>query len=313
MIYANEVKSLGGYVEKSLKWESDLLLLITAMIWGFAFVAQRVGMKYVGPFTFNGVRFFLGCLPLLPILAHNRRKSPPEIPFGSKTVMLGGTLAGLLLFSGASLQQVGIVYTTAGKAGFITGLYVVIVPILGLLWRDKTTNPGTWAGAILAAVGMYFLSVTSRVTISKGDFLVLLGAFLWAAHVQFVGWLVPRIGATRLAVVQYGVCGGLSLLVAFSMETITINSLERASIPILYGGFLSVGVAYTLQLVAQKKAPAAHAAILMSLETVFAAGGGWLVLGEILSSRALFGCALILSGMLTSQLYPLIVKKNCSG
>ena len=291
---------------KQSTWESDLLLLITAMIWGFAFVAQRVGMRFVGPFTFNGVRFFLGCLPLLPILLRNRKKAPPEIPFKSKTVILGGILAGLILFSGASLQQVGIVYTTAGKAGFITGLYVVIVPFLGLLWRDKTTHPGTWAGAILAAVGMYFLSVTSRFTISKGDFLVLMSAFLWACHVQFVGWLSPRIGATRLAVVQYCVCGTLSLVVAIPLETITLSGLHKALIPILYGGLLSVGIAYTLQLVAQKKAPAAHAAILMSLETVFAALGGWLILGEILSFRALFGCALILCGMLASQLSPVL-------
>ncbi len=300
-------------MDKSRTWESDLLLLITAMIWGFAFVAQRVGMKYVGPFTFNGVRFFLGCLPLLPFLARSRRKTSPEIPFASKTVLLGGILAGLILFTGASLQQVGLVYTTAGKAGFITGLYVVIVPILGLLWRDKTTHPGTWAGAFLAAAGMYFLSVTSRFTVSKGDFLVLLGAFLWAAHVQFVGWLAPRIGATRLAVLQYCVCGGLSLLVAFFLESITVSGLGNAAVPILYGGFLSVGVAYTLQLVAQKRAPAAHAAILMSLETVFAAVGGWLILGEVLAPRALFGCALILVGMLASQLYPMVHRDRRSG
>ena len=299
---------MSNHREEEMKrrtWESDLLLLITAMIWGFAFVAQRIGMRYVGPFTFNGVRFFLGCLPLLPFLFRNRRKAHEGIPFKSKTVILGGALAGLILFSGASFQQVGLVYTTAGKAGFITGLYVVIVPILGLLWRDRTTHLGTWAGAILAAVGMYFLSVTREFTISLGDLLVLCSAFLWAAHVQFVGWLSPRIGATRLAVVQYCVCGGLSLLVAFPLETITLFGLTKAGIAILYGGFLSVGIAYTLQLVAQKKAPAAHAAILMSLETVFAALGGWWILGEVLSARALFGCALILIGMLASQLYPL--------
>jgi len=295
---------------KGRTWESDLLLLITAMIWGFAFVAQRVGMRFVGPFTFNGVRFFLGCLPLLPILFWNRKKESHGVSFTSKTVLLGGIFAGLILFSGASLQQVGIVYTTAGKAGFITGLYVVIVPFLGLLWRDKTTHFGTWTGAVLAAIGMYFLSITSQFTISKGDFLVFLSAFLWACHVQFVGWLSPRIGATRLGVVQYCVCGALSLLVAFPTETITFSGLSKALVPILYGGFLSVGIAYTLQLVAQKKAPAAHAAILMSLETVFAALGGWIVLNETLTPRALLGCGLILSGMLASQLYPYLVKRG---
>ncbi len=284
------------------------MLLITAMIWGLAFVAQRVGMKYVGPFTFNGVRFLLGCLPLLPILLRNRVKRPPSIPFKSKTVILGSAVTGCILFLGASLQQIGIVYTTAGKAGFITGLYVVIVPMLGLLWHDRSTHAGMWMGAFLAAVGMYFLSVTRSFTVSWGDLLVFFSAFLWAGHVQLAGWFSPRIGATRLAVIQYIICGVLSLIAAFLTENVSLSGIYQATIPILYGGLLSVGVAYTLQLVAQKSAPAAHAAILMSLETVFAALGGWLVLGETLSMRALFGCALILSGMFASQLYPLIKK-----
>jgi len=294
-------------------WESDLLLLITAMIWGLAFVAQRVGMKYVGPFTFNGVRFFLGILPLIPILLMNRAKNPPAIPFKSKTVILGSAATGIVLFLGSSLQQVGIVYTTAGKAGFITGLYVVIVPILGLLWHDRTTHAGTWMGVILAAAGMYFLSVTRAFTMSWGDLLVFISAFMWAGHVQLAGWFSPRIGATRLAVIQYTVCGGLSLIVAFMTENVALAGLFRAAIPILYGGFLSVGIAYTLQLVAQKKTPAAHAAILMSLETVFAALGGWVVLGETLSTRGLFGCGLILAGMLASQLYPIMRRSHLDG
>jgi drug/metabolite transporter (DMT)-like permease len=292
--------------------QSDLLLFITAMIWGLAFVAQRVGMKYVGPFTFNGVRFFLGCLPLLPVLLINRLRVPSPVPFKSKTVILGSTLMGLILFAGASLQQIGIVYTTAGKAGFITGLYVVIVPILGLLWRDRSSHGGTWAGAILAAAGMYFLSVTKALTISWGDLLVFFSAFMWAGHVQLAGFLSPKIGAARLAVIQYSVCGGLSLIVALFAENISFAGIGQAAVPILYGGVLSVGVAYTLQLVAQKKAPAAHAAILMSLETVFAALGGWMILGEALSPRALFGCGLILSGMLASQLYPLLKKAHAA-
>lgn len=287
---------------KTRTWESDLMLLITAMIWGLTFVAQRVGMRYVGPFTFNGVRFLLGCLPLLPILLRNRRDASASIPLKSKTVILGSSVMGCVLFFGASLQQVGIVYTTAGKAGFITGLYVVIVPIYGLLWRDRSTHAGTWAGAILAAVGMYFLSVSRTFTIARGDLLVLFSAFMWAAHVQLAGWFSPRIGAIRLAVIQYIICGVLSMIVAFLRESVNLFGLYQAAIPILYGGFLSVGIAFTLQLVAQKRAPAAHAAILMSMETVFAALGGWVVIGETLSMRALFGCGLIISGMLASQL-----------
>ena len=297
-------------MEKARTLESDLMLLTTAMIWGLAFVAQRVGMRYVGPFTFNGVRFLLGCLPLLPLLLLGRRKQADILPFKSRTAFLGSLVTGCVLFLGASLQQIGIVYTTAGKAGFITGLYVVIVPLLGLLWHDRSTHAGMWMGAFLAAAGMYFLSVTRSFTISWGDLLVFFSAFMWAGHVQLAGWLAPQVGATRLAVVQYLICGGLSLGVAFLHENVAWAGISRAAIPILYGGLLSVGVAYTLQLVAQKKAPAAHAAILMSLETVFAALGGWLILGERLSMRALFGCALILAGMLASQLYPLIRKNR---
>jgi len=294
--------------------QSDLLLFITAAIWGLAFVAQRVGMKYVGPFTFNGVRFLLGCLPLLPIFLINRfKKSPPALPFRSGTVIFGSVVMGCVLFLGASLQQIGIVYTTAGKAGFITGLYVVIVPLLGLLWHDRSTHTGMWAGAVLAAAGMYFLSVTKSLTISWGDLLVLFSAFMWAGHVQLAGWFAPRIGATRLALIQYMICSVLSLIVALFTENICLDGLRQAAVPLMYGGLLSVGIAYTLQLVAQKRAPAAHAAILMSLETVFAAFGGWMLLGETLSHRALFGCGLILAGMLASQLYPLLRRPNASG
>ncbi len=296
-------------MEKSRTFESDLMLLTTAMIWGLAFVAQRVGMRYVGPFTFNGIRFLLGCFPLLPLLLRNRRSQTLLPPIKLKTVLLGGLVTGCVLFLGASLQQIGIVYTTAGKAGFITGLYVVLVPLMGLLWHDRSTHAGMWTGAFLAAVGMYFLSVTRSFTIAWGDLLVFFSAFMWAGHVQLAGWLSPRIGAVRLAVMQYLLCGGLSLGVAFWKEKVAWIGISRAAIPILSRGLLSVGVAYTLQLVAQKKAPAAHAAILMSLETVFAALGGWLILGETLSLRALFGCALILGGMLASQLYPLLRKR----
>ncbi len=285
---------------------ADALLLLTATIWGFAFVAQRVGMEYVGPFTFNGVRFALGSLSLVPLLfvldrrpARGRQLLPPA---GKVNLMAGGGLAGLFLFAGASLQQAGLVYTTAGNAGFITGLYVVIVPIMGLVLRQRT-NTGTWLGALLASVGLYFLSITAQFSIAWGDLLVLIGAFFWAAHVLLIGWLSPRMDALKLAITQFAACSLLSLMTAVAFETMTWEGLRQAALPILYGGLASVGVAYTLQVVAQKDAPPAHAAILLSLESVFAALGGGLLLGEVLTPRALGGCGLMLAGMLLSQLW----------
>jgi drug/metabolite transporter (DMT)-like permease len=289
--------------------KSDALLLTTAIIWGFAFVAQRVGMDYVGPFTFNGIRFAIGSLSLLPLVLLSRGKRTPSDnilpPAGLKTILLGGGALGLALFAGASLQQIGLVYTTAGKAGFITGLYVIIVPILGLIWRQQP-KIGTWIGAFLAAIGLYFLSVTEQFTIALGDLLVLIGAFFWAAHVLIIGWLSPRINSIKLAFSQYLACSMLSLVVAVALETISMQSISQAAIPILYGGLLSVGIAYTLQVIAQREAHPAHAAILLSLEAVFAAIGGWLILDEVISARGLFGCGLMLAGMLLSQLWGLI-------
>ena len=286
--------------------KSDALLLLTATLWGFAFVAQRIGMDYVGPFTFNGIRFALGSLSLLPLILlteKNRRSLPDRIlPKASlKTMLLGGSLAGIILFLAASLQQIGLVYTTAGKAGFITGLYVVLVPILGLFWHQRAPG-GTWTGALLAAIGLYLLSVTEEFTLSTGDLLVLIGAFFWAGHLLILGWLSPQMDSLKLAFMQFVFCSLLSMLAAIFVEVITLAGLIQACLPILYGGVISVGVAYTLQVVAQRDANPAHAGILLSMETVFAALGGYLILGETLSARGLLGCSLMFAGMLSSQL-----------
>ena len=289
--------------------KSDALLLLTSAIWGFAFVAQRVGMDYVGPFLFNGVRFALGSLVLLPLVLRNgihRRQGAANLPRTvTKTLVFGSALLGISIFTAASLQQVGLVYTTAGNAGFITGLYVVIVPILGLFW-GQLPNIGIWIGALLAAIGLYLLSVTHELAISYGDLLELIGAFLWAIQILIVGWLSPKADPLKLAFVEFSVCSFLSLVTAFIAEKIVLQSLIQAAIPILYGGVLSVGVAFTLQLVAQRNAHPAHAAIIFSLESVFAALGGWLVLNETIRLRGLAGCALMLSGMLLSQLYGIL-------
>ncbi|MGD9301612.1 MAG: DMT family transporter [Desulfobacterales bacterium] len=286
--------------------KSNTLLLITAAIWGFAFVAQRVGMDYIGPFTFNAARFILGSLSLLPLVFISRdehRSSENILPRPSlKLVIFGGFSAGFMLFMGMSLQQVGLVYTTAGKAGFITSLYVVIVPILALFWK-QSTNPGTWIGAILAAIGLYFLSVTEKFSVEFGDLLEFFCAFFWAGQVLIIGWLSPKIQSVKLAFTQFAVCSALSLMVAVIVEDTSWHALVQATWPILYGGILSSGVAFTFQVMAQRHTHPSHASIIMSLEAVFAAIGGWLILNEILSIRGLIGCGLMLSGMLISQLW----------
>lgn len=291
--------------------KSDGLLLLTAVIWGFAFVAQRVGMDYVGPFTFTAVRFALGSLVLVPFIIYKRQGNGNQADLSQvgspNTLIIAGSLAGIALYTAASLQQVGLQYTTAGKAGFITGLYVVIVPILGLTLRQKT-NAGTWIGALLAATGLYFLSITEQLTIGYGDLLQVAGAFIWAIHVLIIGWFSPRVDPIKLAFVQFTACSVLSMGTAAVFEEIRLSGILQAGIPILYGGAVSVGIAYTLQVVAQRKAHPAHAAIILSLEAVFAALGGWIILGEVLTPRGLFGCGLMLTGMLLSQLWGLLFK-----
>jgi drug/metabolite transporter (DMT)-like permease len=288
---------------------SESLLLLASAIWGFAFVAQRVAMEHVGPFTFNAVRFAIGSLPMVPLILRSRRRAAastastgPAIHHpGARTLILCGLVVGGTLYGGASLQQFGIVYTTAGKAGFITGLYVIITPILGLLWRMRP-GPSAWAGAVLGVAGMFLLSVTERFTIGLGDGLVLGGAFFWAAHVLAVGFFIRRIGVGTLALVQFLTCSVLSLLTALAVEEVRLDGIIAATVPILYAGLISVGIAYTLQLVGQRKTPPAHAAIILGMEAVFAAMGGWIFLGETLSARALAGCGLMLAGVLVSQL-----------
>jgi len=284
---------------------SNLLLMMSAVIWGFAFVAQRLGMEHVGPFTFNAVRFALGGLVLIPVLRWREksgRASPKNgFPADRKRDLFGGCLAGLVVFAGASFQQLGLVDTTAGKAGFITGLYVILVPMLGLLGGQRS-GWGTWIGAVFAVWGLYFLCITTGWHIGWGDLLVLFGAFFWAVHVHLINWQISKMDAIRLAMIQFTTCSVLSFITAFFTEEITWQGLQLAAVPILYAGLLSVGVAYTLQVVAQREAHPAHAAIILSLEAVFAALGGFLILRESLTSRGILGCALMLTGMLLSQL-----------
>lgn len=285
--------------------KADSLLLLTAAIWGSAFVAQKAGMDHVGPFLFNGVRFALGSLFLLPFILSRKGGWTLQLEGAGDGphLVLAGLVAGVFLFGGSSLQQVGLLTTTAGKAGFITGLYVIIVPLLGLVW-GQLPSVGAWIGSVLAVAGLYLLTVKQGLVIGAGDLLVLLCAVMFALHVLIIGWLAPRIDILKLASLQFAVNAILSLAVAFSLETISLASLLKAGVPILYGGLMSVGIAYTLQVVAQKEAPPTHAAIILSLETVFAVFSGWLVLGEEMTGKGMLGCALMLAGMLSAQLLP---------
>lgn len=280
-------------------------LLVASVIWGFAFVAQRAGMAFVGPFTFNGVRFLLGSLVLLPILVVRRRggSAQSQLLIPRRTAALAGAGAGLVLFAAASLQQVGIVHTTAGKAGFITGLYVVIVPLIGRL-RGQPVRRTVAVGSLVALAGLYLLSVPQApgFAIGLGDGLLLASAFGWAVHVHIVGWLAERVPSVAAAAVQFAVCGAASLIAAAAFERIEFDGLLRAAVPILYAGLLSTGVAYTLQIVGQRRIDPARAGIVLSLEAVFAVVGGWLILSEAMSSRGLIGCALMLAGMTFAQL-----------
>ncbi|MBN1163174.1 MAG: DMT family transporter [Candidatus Krumholzibacteriota bacterium] len=283
--------------------KAEALLLLASAIWGSAFVAQRAGMEYLGPFLFNSLRFALGSLILIPVILAGRSTGRwgegERRPAGVKTEVAGGLTAGTVLFLGASLQQAGMKYTTAGKGGFITGLYVILVPILGLALGHR---PGklTWGGAVLATGGLYLLSFTGEISVNSGDLLVLASTFFWAVHVLLIGWLTTRVRPLRLASLQFAACSLFSLVAALGVERLSLEGIRGAAVPILYGGILSVGIAYTLQVVAQRKTPPSHAAIILSLETVFAALAGWLVLAERIPPVGMLGCALMLGGILTA-------------
>lgn len=280
--------------------KANLLLLLAAAIWGFGFVAQRLGMEHLEPYAFNGIRFAIGALSLLPLVWWYSKR---QLLKGQdiKTLCQAGLPVGVLLFIGASLQQVGLLYTTASKAGFITGLYIVLVPVLGIFLRHKTSL-NIWIGCAVALLGLYFLSVTDDFSLNPGDSLMLIGAFFWAAHLLAIDFYLKKITAVLLAMVQFVICAVLSLLVSLVLENPTLAQALAAWQSLFYAGVISVGLAYTLQIVGQKQAHPAHAAIILSLETVFAALGGVWLLSEVLDQRALFGCGLMLFGMLISQL-----------
>ncbi len=288
---------------RSQALRADFLMLITAMIWGTAFVAQRIGMDNIGPFLFTGLRFALGALALLPLVIYQGRTAARHEPFLQRGLILGGLSMGLALTLAINLQQVGLLFTSVTNSGFITGLYVIVVPLLGLAIGHKT-GLGTWLGAFLAVAGMALLSIGEDFTVASGDWIQLAGAFVWGVHVLLVSFFVSRHDAIRLAFLQFATCAVVSLLLALIFEDINPASIWLAGPALIYGGLFAVAVGYTLQVVAQKHAIASHAAIILSLEAVFAAIAGALFLEESLTLRGYMGCVLMFIGMLAAQLWP---------
>ncbi len=277
-----------------------LALLGASIVWGFAFVAQREGMQFMQPLTFNGVRFLLGAISLVPLL-HLKRGLFKKID-NIKPALLMGLVAGIPLFFAAFFQQLGLKYTTAGNAGFITSLYIVFVPLLNIRSKNKSTAQ-TWLGIAVSLLGLYFLSVYPGSAMQAGDLLVLVSAFFWALHLIVLSYLSPRHDFRLLAISQYLFTGIVSLTVGIALgEPLNSTNLEATWLPLLYAGVASVGIGYTLQLIGQRHVKADHAALILSLEAAFAAFGGWLLLKESLDAAALFGCTLMMFGVIISQL-----------
>ena len=293
------------------KTKNTFLLLLTAFIWGVAFVAQSVGMDYVGPLTFNASRFIIGAIFLIPCIAFLDKlkekenqaacKNIPAAPQNKKVLITGGICCGIAIAAASTLQQYGIAYTTVGKAGFITALYIVIVPILGIFLKKKPRLI-IWFSVLLALVGLYFLCMTDSLSFSKGDTLVLLCAFVFSLHIMIIDHFSPMVDGVRMSCIQFAVAGILCGIPALIFEHPTFSSLIAAWAPILYAGILSCGVAYTLQIVAQKNYDPTVASLLLSLESVFSVLAGWVILHQALSPREIFGCVLVFIAIILVQL-----------
>lgn len=280
----------------------SFLLILAAMIWGAAFVAQIVGMDYLKPFSFNGIRCFIGALVLAPLAMIVDKKEGVSTKWNSKELIIGGIMCGFFLFLASSSQQIGLVYTSAGKSGFITALYIVMVPVFSL-FRKKKASPLVWISVALAVVGLYFLCVTDGFTIQITDLWLFACAILFALQILAVDKFAPNLDVIKLSCYQFAVSGILSII-PIILEKPTMSDVFACKIPILYAGILSCGVAYTLQMAGQKKVEPTVASILMSLESVFSVIFGFLLLHEKLSARELVGCVVMFAAVLLAQINP---------
>ena len=285
--------------------KNAFMLILTAFIWGTAFVAQSVGMDYLGPFTFNGVRSLIGGVALIPCIwllqKLNDKSEPVTEERNRKDLLIGGISCGVLLFAASSLQQVGIQYTTAGKAGFITAFYIVFVPVLGI-FLGKKTGWKVWTAVILALAGLYFLCITEKFTIGKGDIFLFACALVFSLHILVIDYFSPKVEGVKMSCIQFLVCGIISLPFMFLLEIPKMGAIVDAAWPLLYAGVLSCGVAYTLQIIGQKNVNPAIASLILSLESCFSVLAGWVILGEKLSVRESIGCILMFAAIILAQL-----------
>ena len=289
---------------------SNLLLLMTAIIWGSAFIAQSKGADVIGPFTFNTVRYALAVVALLPVIYIFSRKRNSEntvdqdIPKanGTKTLIIGGIATGIALFTASSLQQYAMAFTTAAKAGFITTLYVILVPIVGIFLKKKI-RPIIWFCALLAVIGLYLLSIKpGTFSISRGDFFVLLCALAFTGHILIIDYFSPKTDGVKLSCIQFAVVSIASFVAMMMTETFVLSEVLDAIIPLLYTGVLSSSVGYTCQIIAQKKADPVISSLILSLESVFAAIFGALILHESMSGREITGCAIMFVAIIIAKL-----------
>lgn len=293
---------------KNRNLKNPLLLLLTAAIWGSAFVAQSVGMDYVGCFTFSCVRNLIGCLVLLPYIWLTGWKKeaqetvlPEEKKQENKILAIGGICCGICLCIASNLQQYGIQYTSVGKAGFLTALYIVLVPVLGIFLKKKC-GLQVWISVAVAVVGFYLLSVKEGFRLEMGDIYLVLSALMFSVHILVIDYFSPKVDGVKLSCIQFFVCGILSGIVMFLTEQPSLGTLLEARIPILYAGVLACGVAYTLQILGQKDFNPTIASLILSLESVFSALAGWLILQQTLTGREKAGCFLIFCAVILAQL-----------
>lgn len=291
-----------------IHFKNPVLLLITAIIWGIAFVAQSVGMDYIGPFTFNFVRNIIGGLVLIPCIWFLNKLKTKENPVAKeenkqdrKTLLIGGICCGIALCLASNMQQIGIQYTTVGKAGFITALYIIIVPIMGIALKKKC-GIQVWISVVIALAGFYLLSIKEGFRLGAADAYLLCSAVLFSIHILVIDYFSPKTDGVKMSCIQFFVCGILSGVVMLFVENPSLANIFAAWIPILYAGVLSCGVAYTLQIVGQKNFNPTIASLILSLESVFSALAGWMILKQALTGREILGCVLIFCAIILAQI-----------